>query len=101
MSYLHEQQTPAERNRTVPQSPSLIPPWLSHSLWDRQVPSSPELVVHLVPDTGKSDVKDGSVPNEGMEPMPKIDVVVGAVCDCGTLASKNNIIKQFKSVPKG
>jgi hypothetical protein len=36
-----------------------------------------------------------------MEPMPKIDVVVGAVCDCGTLASKNNIIKQFKSVPKG
>lgn len=46
--------------------------------------------MHLVPDTGKSVVNDGRVPNVGIEPMPKIDVVVGAVCVCGTLASKNS-----------
>ncbi len=84
---VHEQQTPDDAKRMVPQFPSLIPPWLSHSPWVRQTPSSPELVEHLVPDTGKSDVKEGSEPNDGIEPMPNRDVVVGVVGVCGTRAS--------------
>ena len=88
-SFLHEQQTPEEAKRIVPQLPSFIPPWLSHSPWVRQVPSSPELVAHFVPDTGKRDVNDGREPNDGSEPMPNKDVVVGVVCVCGTRASKH------------
>lgn len=43
--------------------------------------------MHLLPDTGNSDVKEGREPKEGMEPMPKNDVVVGVDWVCGVLDS--------------
>lgn len=51
---------------------------------------------HLLPEIGKSDVKDGIDPNEGIEPMPKNDVVVGVDWVCGVLDSMREKKINFK-----
>ena len=74
----------------VPQLPSLVPPCLSQSLWERHTPTSPLAVLHFEPDMGRILDNDGKLGKLLKENAGGDDVE-----DCGLLDSVINATVRF------